>query len=74
VTSLAGGTKLVTIATQTTDTSEPFSSIDLSSLAASESLYNDNLLAFYNDSWPVSDSGKLRDDDTDDDDDDGNVS
>ena len=57
MTSLAGGTKLVTIATQTTDASEPFSSADLSALAAAESLYDDNLSSFYHGSWPITDSG-----------------
>ena len=57
MTSLAEGTKLVTIATQTTDTSDPLSSADLSAIAAAESLYNDDLSAFYHGSWPLTDSG-----------------
>ena len=63
MTSQSGGTKLVTIATQTTDTVvwEPFiSGADLSAIAAAESLYDDNLSAFYHGSWPINDSGRSR--------------
>ena len=63
----AGSTSSVTIATQTTDSAEPFD------LSAAESLYNDHLSAFCHGSWAITDSGlpTQHDDNDDGDDDDG---